>query len=49
VVPVISPAGPVLAVLDVDSDRPAAFGEIDQIELERICADLATRFPNGEG
>jgi GAF domain-containing protein len=49
VVPVIAPSGHVLAVLDVDSDRPAAFGEIDQAELERICADLAVRFPDGEG
>jgi GAF domain-containing protein len=48
VVPVASPSGPVLAVLDVDSDRPAAFSEIDQVELERICAELAARFPDGE-
>jgi GAF domain-containing protein len=48
VVPVLSPSGPVLGVLDVDSDRPAAFTEIDQVELERICADLAARFPRGE-
>jgi GAF domain-containing protein len=48
VVPVISPSGPVLAVLDVDSDRPAAFDEVDQTELERICTDLAARFPEGE-
>jgi GAF domain-containing protein len=49
VVPVVSPSGPVLAVLDVDSDRPAAFTDVDQAELERICADLAARFPEGEG
>jgi L-methionine (R)-S-oxide reductase len=48
VVPVVSPAGAVLAVLDVDSDQPAAFTELDQLELERICADLASRFPEGE-
>jgi GAF domain-containing protein len=48
VVPVVSPSGAVLAVLDVDSDRPAAFAAIDQDELERICADLAARFPRGE-
>jgi len=50
VVPAISasPSGAVLAVLDVDSDRSAAFGAIDQAELERICADLAARFPEGE-
>jgi GAF domain-containing protein len=49
VVPVVSPSGPVLAVLDVDSDRPAAFTDVDQAELERICAELAARFPEGEG
>jgi GAF domain-containing protein len=48
VVPVVSPAGSLLAVLDVDSDQPAAFTEEDRIELERICADLASRFPEGE-
>jgi GAF domain-containing protein len=49
VVPVLSPSGAVLAVLDVDSDRPAAFTGVDQDELERVCADLAARFPGGEG
>jgi L-methionine (R)-S-oxide reductase len=48
VVPVVSPGGSLLAVLDVDSDQPAAFTEEDRIELERICADLAARFPEGE-
>ena len=48
VVPVVSPSGAVLAVLDVDSDRPAAFTDVDQAELERICAELAARFPEGE-
>ena len=36
-------------VLDVDSDALAAFAPIDQEELEHICADLASRFPEGEG
>jgi GAF domain-containing protein len=48
VVPVVSPTREVLAVLDVDSDRPAAFKAVDQVALERICADLASRFPQGE-
>jgi GAF domain-containing protein len=48
VVPVVSPSGKVLAVLDIDSDDPAAFTAVDQAELERICADLAARFPEGE-
>lgn len=49
VVPIVSPSGEVLAVLDVDSDRAAAFDEVDEVELERIGADLASRFPAGEG
>ena len=48
VVPVISPAGEVLAVLDVDSDQEAAFTDVDQEQLELICRDLAQRFPRGE-
>jgi GAF domain-containing protein len=45
VVPVLDPRdGAVLAVLDVDSDHPAAFDMMDQRHLEAICADLATRF-----
>jgi L-methionine (R)-S-oxide reductase len=43
VVPVLSPSGGLLAVLDVDSDRPAAFKPVDQVELEKICADLGRR------
>src|SRR3954447_9413293 len=41
VVPVLSPSGAVLAVLDVDSNQEAAFRAVDQRELEAICADLA--------
>ena len=41
VVPVIAPAGDLVAVLDVDSDRLAAFDEIDKINLENICAMVA--------
>lgn len=48
VVPVLSPSGEVLAVLDVDSDEAAAFGDVDQRELEAICNDLGRRFPRGE-
>jgi L-methionine (R)-S-oxide reductase len=48
VVPVLSPAGDVLAVLDVDSNRRAAFTTVDQTELERICSDLGDHFPFGE-
>lgn len=47
VVPVLSPDGRVLAVLDVDSNELAAFDERDQRELEALCAELGRRFPNG--
>ncbi|PVM92986.1 GAF domain-containing protein [Caulobacter endophyticus] len=36
VVPVFDAEGRLLAVFDVDSDRPAAFDEVDQAWLERI-------------
>jgi len=41
VVPVLDERGEVRAVLDVDSDRLAAFDEADQIWLERIVETLA--------
>ena len=44
VVPVLTPDGHVLAVLDVDSDLPAAFTAIDQAPLEALCEDLGRRF-----
>ena len=44
VVPVVTPSGGLLAVLDVDSDRLGAFTEIDRFGLEVLCADLAARF-----
>ena len=40
VVPVLSPAGDVLAGLDLDSDHPAAFDAIDQRHAEALCTDL---------
>ena len=48
VVPVITPAGQLLAVLDVDSDQVEAFDDFDQAALEDICRDLGARFPRGE-
>lgn len=48
VVPIVSPTASVLAVLDVDSNQLAAFDEVDELELERLAADLASRFPRGE-
>ncbi len=44
VVPVLTPDGRLLAVLDLDSDHPAAFDALDQACLEAICADLGRRF-----
>ena len=36
VVPVFGTDGKVTAVLDIDSDRPATFDEVDRVGLERI-------------
>jgi len=47
VVPVLGPDGALMAVLDVDSDQAAAFGDVDQRALEAICRDLGARFPRG--
>lgn len=44
VVPVLTPDGRLLAVLDVDSDEPAAFGDVDRVALEALCAALGARF-----
>jgi len=44
VVPAVTPDGRLLAVLDVDSNAPAAFTEIDREHLERFCAMLGARF-----
>lgn len=46
VVPVLA-GGQLLGVLDVDSDAPAAFDEVDQAALERLCAGLGTRYGSG--
>lgn len=44
VVPVVTPGGRLLAVLDVDSDYPAAFDERDRRALESLCATLGARY-----
>ena len=49
VVPVLRPDGSVLAVLDVDSDYPAAFDALDQAELEALCERLGAQFGGGAG
>ena len=43
VVPVLGPSGDLIAVFDVDSDRPAAFDETDTRWLETILADTFAR------
>ncbi len=43
VVPVRGRGGALLAVLDVDSERVAAFDEVDARALERICGWFETR------
>jgi len=37
VVPVLSPAGDLVAVLDVDSDQPDSFDDVDRMNLEVVC------------
>lgn len=44
VVPVVTPDGTLLAVLDVDSDDLAAFDDTDQQHLEALCARLGQQF-----
>jgi L-methionine (R)-S-oxide reductase len=48
VVPVLSLNGQVLAVLDVDSNVPAAFTEVDETYLTQLCANLGRRFTQAE-
>ncbi len=43
VVPIIAAGGRVLGELDIDSDRPAAFGQSDRDLLEAVAALLAPR------
>jgi GAF domain-containing protein len=44
VVPVTTPNGRLLGVLDVDSDDPAAFDKIDRECLEDLCRRLGDQF-----
>jgi L-methionine (R)-S-oxide reductase len=43
VVPVFGPDGQLMAVFDVDSDRPAAFDLVDKMWLEQILSDTFGR------
>jgi len=48
VVPIFAggdPRAPLVAVLDVDSDLPDAFGDVDQAALERLAAMLGALHP----
>jgi GAF domain-containing protein len=47
VVPVIAPDGALLAVLDIDSDRLAAFDEVDTMNLEKISSRIAAVHSGG--
>lgn len=49
VVPILDAHGETIAVLDVDSDDPAAFGDADQEALESICRELGARFGDRGG
>jgi len=42
VVPVFDATGALAAVLDVDSEQPDAFDEVDRLGLEALCASLLT-------
>ena len=43
VMPILNPQGEVLAVLDLDSEQPAAFTDLDVALLEPFCAWLGRR------
>ncbi len=49
VVPVLTPDGALLGVLDVDSDEPAAFDATDAAGLEAIAAWLGARYADQIG
>lgn len=44
VVPIVAEDGTLLAVLDIDSDTPAAFDGVDQAGLEALAARLSIRW-----
>lgn len=44
VVPVFNGAGEVVAVIDLDSDAPAAFSVVDQVAVEQIARLMGERF-----
>ncbi len=44
VVPILDARGEVIAVLDIDSDTPAAFRNVDRTALESLCTELGRRY-----
>jgi GAF domain-containing protein len=44
VVPIVTPTGRTLGVLDVDSNALDAFGEVDREHLEALCGLIGTQF-----
>lgn len=44
VVPITGEDGQLIAVLDVDSDYPAAFNDTDRFYLEALCSKIGARF-----
>jgi len=48
VVPVCTPDGNLRGVLDIDSDHPAAFDEVDAAAVEALCAELGARLEAGD-
>lgn len=43
VVPILNARGESIAVLDIDSDTIDAFDEIDQVNLEKLCAAIGSK------
>lgn len=43
VVPILADNGELIAVLDIDSDKPAAFDAVDEINLRRVNTYFETR------
>ncbi len=44
VIPIVTPSGATMAILDVDSNNHDAFDDVDLKFLESICGELATRY-----
>jgi L-methionine (R)-S-oxide reductase len=49
VVPVVTEAKELIAVLDVDSNQPDAFDDVDRVNLEAVCRMVAQAIEGGDG